>query len=462
MSTGYDFLEDFKRVIAAVLKPPERVIEPRKLRDAVKKVAEKFEGEPKSPKPPDLEQVATLVWNLWRREGRGGLHKIDYRLLRYVPWIFYEGERPFAKDSDLTAALLDLLARKSRVAFSRLPYVYLLYCDPVIPGTEMLRRALHDYLLVYTGKHPHLLRWKEALIFLFVPQGPRNTARWLVEKSGDPIALLNALGLKGQLLAGRFVNQVASEVLRIVAARFPVHLEVLLGLLVDDAGRERFRDILCETASQLIPLADNDRFKDDKKRLKQFFLKYLGDPRWPGGRVRWGAVSEKARRIMTKWLSEEDISFFFDMLSRVVDRSTWKYRRAFWSAYLPYIDATWIVLSSDVRAQIGEPAVQRIHSGACGEFSGSNQGRSMLIIEMGGRVFLEWTHSGSCRIWHRREFPLTLGKRHYQISEVQQILHGCSHQEEHRGSENYRWQNRLGAWIFSELNLRPVKSFEVY
>ncbi|RKO66651.1 EH signature domain-containing protein [Desulfofundulus salinus] len=455
MSVGREFLENFKRVIINVLKPPERFPEPQKVRAAAAKIAEKFEGEPKSPEDFDLQRLASMVWGLWLREHRTGLEKIDYPRLRKIPWILYGGPRPVAADPDLTAALLDLLARKSRVAFSRLPYVYLLGYAPDLPGTEMIRRAVHDFLIGYVGKRHQFLLWKEALIFLFVPQGPRNTAHWLMEQSGEPTAVLGSLGIRGQLLAGRFVRQVAAQVLGAVSKRFPAHLELLLKLLVDDGGRVRFPDVLCEAASLLIPEADNLDSEDVRKQLKQFFLKHLGDPRWPEGRVKWSRVSEKARRIMTKWLAEEDILFFFDMLSRVVDQTTWEYRRAFWSFYLPYIDATWVVLSADVRAQIGEPAEQRIRSGACGEFSGSNQGRSMLAIEMGGWVFLEWTHSGSCRGWRKQDFPLTLGKQRYRISEVNSIWRSCSHSHEvrHYGSENYRWQNEFAAWLSSELGL---------
>lgn len=457
---GRGLLDDFKRAVATILKPPEKFPEPKKIREAANRVAAMFDGEPQPPRPIDLERLAFKVWVLWQKERHEGLARLDYRELKYVPWVFYfKKPRPVAEDAELTAALLDTLAQKCRVAFSRLPYVYLLGCDPALAGTEKLRRTAHDFVVDYAGKRSQIRQWKEALVFLFAPQGPGNTARWLIARGGDPVGALGTLGVSGQLLAGEFVRRVAREVVAAAAQSFPANLELSVKLLVDESGRVRFQDVLCEAASLWIPKADEYGSGEIRNRLQRFFLKYLGDPRWPGERMKWDRVSEEARRIITRWLAREDITFFFDVLSRAVEHHAWEYRREFWEAYLPHIDATWVILSPDVEAVIGKQVEERIASGACGEFTGSNQGRSMLAIEMKGWVFVEWTHAGSCRIWPKHEFPLVLGKRYYRINEVTSILSTCSYYLPHRGSESYRWQAKLSVWLKNNLGL-PMELFK--
>lgn len=271
---------------------------------------------------------------------------------------------------------------------------------------------------------------------------------------------MGTLGVSGQLLAGEFVRRVAREVVAAAAQSFPANLELSIKLLVDESDdRVRFQDVLCEAASLWIPKADKYGSGEIRNRLQRFFLKYLGDPRWPGERMKWDRVSEEARRIITRWLAREDITFFFDVLSRAVEHHAWEYRREFWEAYLPHIDATWVILSPDVEAVIGKQVEERIASVACGEFTGSNQGRSMLAIEMKGWVFVEWTHAGSCRIWPKQEFPLALGKRYYRVNEVNSILLTCLEFFPHHGSENYRWQAKLSVWLKNNLGL-PMELFK--
>lgn len=454
---GGKLLDEFKRSVATILRPPKEYPKPRKIMETANKVAGMFDGEPQPPRSIDLEKLTQRVWDLWLKERDKGLEKLDYRELKSVPWVFYfKKPRPVAEDAELTAALLDVMTRRCRAAFTRLPYVYLLGCSPDLAGTEKLRRAAHDFLVGYDGKRSQIQQWKQALIFLFAPKGPLNTARWLVEQGSDPVKTLAALGITGQLLHGEFVRKVARETVTAAAQRFPANLEVSMKLLVDENGRARFLDVLCQAASLWIPKADEYGSGEIRERLQGFFLKHLGDPRWPGERTKWGKVSEEARRIMTRWLAKEDISFFFEILSHAVDQSAWNYRREFWEAYLPYVDATWVILSADVRARMGKQVEERISSGACGEFTGSNQGRSMLAIEMKGWVFVEWTHSGACRIWPKGKFPLVLGKRFYRINEVHSMLDTCSDSIVHYGSERYRWQTELSLWLKRNLGL-PLK-----
>lgn len=364
----------------------------------------------------------------------------------------------------MVSSLLDLLTQRCGVALGRLPYVYLLEYAPDLAGTEILRRAAHDFLITYSGSRLQLRRWKEALVLLFTPQGPRNTARWLAEHSRDPLNALASIGVEGQLLAGKFVRQVTREAAAATAKAFPANLDLCLQLLIDESDRPRFLDVVCQAASLWIPRADSHGSEEIKSRLQRFFVKHLGDPRWPGERMRWGGVSEEARRIMTRWLAKEDITFFFEMLSQAEKHSAWQHRQEFWEAYLPYIDATWVVLSPDVRAKMGKQVEERIASGACGEFTGSNGGRSMLVIEMKGWVFLEWTHTGGCRGWPKDEFHLPPPQEqpqkgppwHYSPSKVNSMLWTCQYYQRHYGSENYKWQMEFSAWLAGELGLPRV------
>jgi len=469
MTGSGELLKEFERFIKGILEKPRKFPRPVQVKEAAEFVAKKFEAEPRLPSAVDLNKLAQKIQALWQQERERGLAKLEYRELKQVPWVLYlNKEDPVARNMELTNALIKTITNRCRVALKFLPYVYLLSGDPRYAGTEMLRREVNKIIINYSDKRPQILQWKNSNILLFTLQGPSSTARWLLNQGGDPMQNLNMLGIKGQLISGEFVRRVLLEIVREAVNKKKVSLLPVLStvkaLLIDKNARYekvRFLDVLCMMASLWIPRADRQSGEEVKNVLRSFFFEYLGDPRWPGMRIRWSEVSAEARRIMIRWLAREDIIYFFDMITKVVEHSAWKYRKKLWTAYLPYIDATWIVLSKDVSFIMGSAAAERVSSGACGEFSGSNSGRSMLIIEIKDWVFVEWTHSGSCRCWKKSRFPLEVGKRFYKISEVNNKFNLVSedYRVNHRRSEYYRWQENFSQWLQDELGLPPADYF---
>jgi hypothetical protein len=56
--------------------------------------------------------------------------------------------------------------------------------------------------------------------------------------------------------------------------------------------------------------------KELREGIKRLVLDKLGDPRLPPNAGRWAGMSREAHAELLKWLSRDDIAFFFGQLSR--------------------------------------------------------------------------------------------------------------------------------------------------
>lgn len=229
----------------------------------------------------------------------------------------------------------------------------------------------------------------------------------------------------------------------------------------EEKTRIRFPELLPIVAAKGIPLVDQDGLKQTVAATKTFFLREMGDPRLPkrpGGWLRAEEINADSVRIFRKWLAEEDLEFFFRLVDETAKDRQWRYRRAFWSAYLPDITATWVILGSRAHDLARTPQMRAyLKRGNFGLLQGAVGGQSCFWVQLGDRSFIEWSHDAACRVWQDSNVPVSIGQTIYYRSDFFTGTH--VERFEHRGAEEYRWQDRLAQWIQKETGIRPSSSY---
>lgn len=450
-------LEDFRRTMKYALRPVS-FPEPVHVAQQHRRIVETYDVAPRVPPKLELGELALKVKTLWASQGSGGPSALSKREVGNLPWVLYYGEAPqIASQIELVQHILRLLEPYVRTSLSKLVHAYLLFFDSALPGTEAIRRFLVRSLAQYQGHSPRVRRWRQRASLVFAPDGPGVAARWALGSDKDPTRVLSEdLGLEGDLATGAFAKALARACIVMAEKSFPSGLEKALNLLEVPATppTARFKELLPEAATGLITKAGPEASQKIQDILRPFFLRHMGDPRLPKGWSRWREVSQEARHIFAQWVSKRDTEFFFNVIDGVAESRQWTYRRRFWEAYLPYIENTWVALGSAARAQIDNPQMrEHLEERQFAHLAGVSSEQSVFLIQMGGYVFLEWSHSGACRVWEQQTCGFELGQPHYSGSELRAdnyVLY-----KRHMGS----WQEDLAQWMLLHTGIRPAKPY---
>jgi hypothetical protein len=141
----------------------------------------------------------------------------------------------------------------------------------------------------------------------------------------------------------------------------------------------------------LVPLRD---------RVRDFLLAKLGDPRTRP--AHWTPVGEEATALMRRWLTGATLDAFFDLIDEYALDHQWRYRKAFWSAYLErgFIEDAWLALGPAVR--LAARTIRDL-AGAYAQLDGAagDPNQSVLLMRIGPLVLCEWSHNGKLRAWPR-------------------------------------------------------------
>lgn len=461
------FLEIFAHSVEHILKKQGRTpvteLSPVHIKKQLQEVQRKFNEEGRQVPTIDLDQLARRVLLLWSREGYAGLENLSFREKDNLPWIIYHGQSPqIAATADLVNGILTLLKNRWRSSIRKLIAVYLRYYDPSLPATALIRQFIQEHLATYNGSSPSILLWRRRSVLLFTPKGVNITAAWLRNKGEE--AAIEQLGLTGEAGIGNFLRAVLRELIIYTANNdFPQGVPHLFALLeVKNQGNmARYPELITLAASELLPRASQGgkaKGEDLEDLLRPFFLRHLGDPRLPGGKIRWSGVQAEARAIFIRWLSRRDLEFFFSIVDQTAGDDKWIYRRRFWEAYLPYIENTWVLLGRDASSLIKTPWMrEHLRDRNFGRLTGANSGKSVFLLKMRGHVFIEWSHSGSCRIFREDHCPLDFGQKNCSSTAITSTW--PDGKINHLRSEFYHWQNELAQWIVINLGLRPAGSY---
>ena len=202
--------------------------------------------------------------------------------------------------------------------------------------------------------------------------------------------------------------------------------------------------------------------EDLRQPVQSYVFREWQDPRLAGGDVRWREVSDEAKRIFTKWITEEDLRFFFDIVAQACNDRKFAYRKAFWLAYFEHISFCRPVLGRNVHRLLrnNPQALQYYRERQPATLTGGKSDQHAFIIQMGDHTFVEFSTAAACYVYDDASRPFELGDSEYHVNELRnQSL--AKHRVNHIGSERYYWQKKFASWIRSELGIKPLRSYRL-
>ena len=468
-------------------RPIERRFEPRRTRIAATKV-EKLLGEvqPRAPATYDLRDLHRRVVDSWRRDR--AIARLHPRDLRRLPWILFypaiKGNRAgggSANGVNPQAELLSLMAdtRTRRTDWLGEEAAVLREYGRWLSSGRRVRSVLalvHEFLRVYPVALPTFNELRRLLQDTVEGSSSPPTAslrRWhhrcqdfgLLEEGGagafvqklmsatEPTEdVLRQAGLDAGLARCGFLESGISACLPHAESLLrddrlgTAQLDRLLTLLACD-GRLRFDDraVRLEVATALLrPFAERRPEPATRKLLQPFFLRHFGDPRLR--KHQWSGVPRQMRRVVIRWLNERGLEQFFLLVKETALDSHWRYREAFWRAFLPLDPDIWFVLGRRARSLLRKMNAVSDEPETTATLQGAQGDQSVLLLRLPGATIAEWSHDGACRLWldGTPGAPILYDKRVYSQSE---LMRRADKTQRHDGSPVGRWQDQIMDWL---------------
>jgi hypothetical protein len=436
-----------------------------------RKIEQQFsQVEAKEPPRADLEGTYRALLAAYERAG--GLESVSRRDLRLAPWVIFspwEGGGPLAeRQGFLRAFLAAVRARLSNRLVLSLVQAYLRFYPRWLTDYELLRAAVARLLAACDSPRCRRIKNCDGRVGLFTPDAHARLWRILGDSQTAPGKLLEELCLGGALarqgLSAAAFGVGCREVERELTSgrATAAFLERMFHLAVDPHGVARplrFAEPEQRVGlanAVLSPFATGRPSAELATLCKEFVLTHYGDPRLD--RARWQGVSDAALQVMYGWLVTETLEDFFRLLEYVARndetaRRHWRYRRAFWSAYLKrgVIRDAWVVLSPQIDHQARQSLRLRPEAQAYGRLdpgAGVLGNHSALVLRVDRLVITEWSHSGKYRVWDEglvrgADVPRLYLRRYARTD----LIRDPHHEGTHHGSESGRWQERLSSYI---------------
>jgi hypothetical protein len=403
------------------------------------------------------------------------LWSLNRKTLRHAPWVIFdvrEGLSPLAGDKRFAEAYLKrLMHNGSAAAVINLAQGFLYAYPTQLLTFDLFASALPRLLeRCQTGRCKRLLD-HVARHRLLKPEGPATVWGYLANEFDSVAEMLERIGIGETLQRGGFGNAVFEEAMaatRRVLTRDASSTENTVTRLFDLAkdptgasGKFRFpRHRVALVESLVLPLAQGAQGEPVRELIETFVLDHYGDPRVD--RSQWQGVSEDAIRVVSGWLVAETLGDFFRLIehtarSDFTARRHWRYRKAFWSAYLRagVISDAWIVLANHIdddaqqTLEMDRKAYGRFRRGA-----GVQANHAALILRIGDLLITDWSHSGKYRAWESggrsRETPKLYRSAYTRFD----LTRGADYEGTHHGTETGTWQRALAEYIRFRTGIR--------
>ncbi len=452
----------------------ERDYEPRKTKKAAARIEKLLEAvQPKTPAAYDLQALHRRVAESWHRDR--SLSQLAPRDLRRLPWVLFYPEREGNRigGSNTAAGAAGWLGAE--------PAVVTEYRRRWLAAGRRTRSVLplfHEFLRVYpvglptfdglcrllrkavkggsSPPPPSLQRWRKRFQELGIldTDGSRKFVRKLVSAADSPEKALRQTGLDAEFARCGFLESGICAYLPDAESLLRGNclgsgpLDRLLILLTCD-GQLRFDDrtVRSEIAQALLgPFVERAPNPEIRERLQPFFLRHFGDPRLPSGKSRWPRVPDPVRRVVIRWLNERALEQFFLLVQETALDRHWRYREAFWRAFLP--------LDPDICFALGRHAksILQRKNAVSDEFEttamlkGAQGNQSVLLLQLPGVMTVaEWSHNGTCRFW--LDGNSAAPKLYEQEYSRFDLVSGEDFSQRHDGNLTGRWQDQIMDWL---------------
>ena len=176
-----------------------------------------------------------------------------------------------------------------------------------------------------------------------------------------------------------------------------------------------------------------------------------------------GEESQRRRvRFLRDGLRKKISASFLTSSPKACNDYKFAYRKAFWLAYLEHISFCRPILRRDAEYLfINDSQVLKYYQARRpATLTGSGRDQHAFVMQMGNHTFVEFSTGGACYVYDKANCPFSLSGSDYHMRELRdQWL--VKHRVIHRDSERYSWQNRFSKWIEWELNIEPLRSYQL-
>lgn len=365
-------------------------------------------------------------------------------------------------------------------------------CDRIRP----FRSLASSYVAAFHAERPHLAMIAQVLAVKAAMVGrPWSTAQdrfalfdpvAVFSKLGDPTITpsirparaLADIGL-GQLPSGGglelALHKNGLETLKNQPNADPFHrLRLTLLWATGESGKLLAPSIATSVIEALIgPFRGETPDRSVRDHYVEKITELLGDPRFDHQNWRGNGIAET---IVGRWLCEQSLRMYLDIVARIHPPEFWQHRREFWEAIYraSLVDEAWVVLEAE-----GASAARKIYGDHCvfGRFAPSSKGpnggelgRGMaaLTLKIGTLILVDWSHAGPCLIW---DTEVETGapdvyRRVYDAARFRKLAEGpetlSNHASQgifwHSGSETYLWQDNIVSYLSRKQDLKNLSA----
>ena len=439
-------------------RAPQPIPIPAELVNELEIIVREHDGTSDIPETEDLRQIYHLFFNAVRT---GRLHtQFDSPTrIRRLAWAltFSEDGLPQIVDTPGLDDALQLIADRFRMSTVLGVFDALLQAWDA-PSAKLLRDFVRRHLAMYDGRRQSVQNIRANLAWYCEENGATRLAINLLRTEVNLSTVWSCLNLRDRTHGFRYFGVVAEAY---VELNQRLDRESVADIV---AFVEMHRDDRTNRAvvSKIIEGLGVDASEDLRQPVQSYVFREWQDPRLAGGDARWQGVSDEARQIFTRWITKEDLRFFFDTVAKECNDPKFAYRKAFWLAYLEKISFCRPILGRKIHLLLrnNPEASQYYRERRPATLTGGNSSQHAFIIQMGDHTFVEFSTAGACYVYEDVARPFSLHDPQYSMAELRWKGRE-THWQPHPGSERYLWQRNFALWLKSNLGINQLRSYRL-
>ena len=388
--------------------------------------------------PLDLQVLVKKTVRIYQ----GSQEEFTRREIRNLPFVIFSSElsMPVAKFA-LRQVDLDKTS-----CFRRFLFAYILNYEPKERKTEWIRTVLWKQMQKNDRmvKNIHFLQDFPQLLD---KDGVSQMAEFFSE--GDLYIGLKTLSFPSTLYGSNFVKAAIVN-----AFQMDIGLDAKQNLLKALTKDPRYKGLVPKVVGPVIISVDEEGSDSAKNWLMQLIFRYMGDPR--GNDTAWLYVEEEAKEIFLHWLVKNDFAVFFHIIARTAD-NRWKYRQAFWSAYMDEIRDSRIIIGPKARFILNQlPKEEKSKLMAYDYLEGKSSDTSLLVFTIGQYTFIEVSYDGKLRIYSRAKSPIQIFAQGHRTIPYSHLINSDTEKEFVHTNPMGRgpnWQPKVRNWIYDHCGI---------